>query len=67
MLGTEAAAVALCWRGFYWPERFNYVFTPFTLLLLLISTLFDLVYPFFFLRTSKEPELGSSGKNGKTS
>lgn len=67
MLGTEAAVVALCWRGFYWPERFDYVFTPFTLLLLLISTLFDLAYPFFFVRMSKEPGSGGSGKDWKTS
>jgi len=54
MLGTLAAASALYWRGYYWPERFDYVFTPYRMLLLFVTHVFDLIYPIAFIRIQRE-------------
>jgi hypothetical protein len=65
MLGTLAAACALYWRGYYWSERFDYVFTPYGMLLLLTSHLFDFAYPIAFLRIKREEQANERRKRGK--
>ena len=60
-LGTVAAAVDLGWRGYFWPERFSYVFTPYGTFLFLISEVFDVAYAVIFWYIRKKE--ASSGLN----
>lgn len=64
MLGTLAAACSLYWHGYYWPEPIEYIFTPYNMLLLLTSHLFDLAYPFAFLRVRREEQKNDKRKLG---
>lgn len=66
MLGTLAASFALYWRGYYWPERFDYVSTPLCVFLLAGSHFFDLAYPIAFVYVDKEEEVEIVRKTIKT-
>lgn len=46
--------VPVDWRGYNWPERFPYVFTPYFMFLLIMTHIFDFVYPIFFAQIRKE-------------
>lgn len=66
MLGTNAAACCFYWRIYYWPERFDYAWTPYGAFLLLTSLFTDLLYPFAFMYVrshEQAPGAGSAGKN----
>ena len=49
MLGTVAAGCCFYWRIWYWPERFDYAWSPYGAFLLVGSHLFDFLYPFAFI------------------
>ena len=67
MIGTVAAAIALYWRGYYWPERFGYASSPYFIFLFFNTHLFDFLYPiaFFYIR-KEEQEMEREEKGRKT-
>ena len=55
----------LDWRGYYWPERFPYVFTPYFMFLLIMIHIFDSVYPIFFAQIRDKELLGKQGDQAR--
>ena len=64
-LGTVAAAGDMSWRGYFWPERMSYVFSPYGIFLFWMSEIPDIAYAvvFWYIR-KKEPSRGLN-KAGK--
>lgn len=63
-IGTLAAGLCFVWKGYYWPERFSYAWTPYGTFLIVGSWFTDFViYPVVFAYVKDQEVKGQPLEN----